>query len=233
MKQLCLIVLCAGSLLTPASADVMTSLLSATAAFSNPDAPRIDVWQDPSYWSVAFTAATFSGPLTQSLKFGTITLTNWGAVTGREHGNFAADLNLTIDLPFTAQPLLFTQPLALNALPGNGNGNTLNLLFSAPPSPRTFTVGNQVFTVVFDGFFAPGSTPQNPVATLFVSNRNPSGSASADLWGSVSSTALASTAVSSVAEPTAILLLGSVILLTALVCSRRRRTPRQDVAASQ
>jgi len=145
---------------------------------------------------------SFSGSTPGSFDFGSIVLTNQGT---RPEGTFGATLNLHLD--FTnpdGQSVDFEDGLQIVAQSGGGNsghGDQLWLNFQGYPDPQSFTVGSEIYAVTYDGFF---DSDHNPVTDLFVEN-NPGGTATAHLWGTI--TSVDPPAVAPVPEP------GSAVLL--------------------
>jgi hypothetical protein len=166
---------------------------------------------------VTFSGTSFSGSTPSSFNLGLITLRNF---SNQGNGVFTADLDLllTFTTPVGAT-VSFADGLQLTAQPGNGDGHgdSLELDFGGFPGPKSFTVGNETYTVSYDGFFDSAANNNTPLASLFVAN-SPGGTASAFLWGTITATDPASAAIP---EPASILLLGTVGVLVAGLGRRR------------
>ena len=224
-------VFCAGILLLPAYADNLSLSGSTSGQFSNPTGGSTasgNKW----YYSntsdyVSFDGVTlFTGQTPSSFEFGRITLTNYA---NGPDATFTADLNVIVN--FTdplGQMVTFSDGLQIIAKPGggqSGHGDGIDLAFHGFPGPQTFTVGKDVYTVSYDGFYNSATTNSVPVSSLFVAN-NPGGSAAAYLWGSVSAERLQTESLraplSAVPEPGSILLFATAAG-GAFVSFRRKR----------
>lgn len=221
----------------PAYADNMLVSGSTSGQFSNPTGGSTvsgNKWfYDDTADFVSFDGVSlFSGLTPSPFEFGRITLTN---LLNGPDAKFEAGLNLVIDFTLpSGQSLNFNDGLRITAKSEkekdkdkgkSSHGDRIDLAFHDLPEPKSFTVGNEVYTVSFDGFYDSATKNSSPVTSLFVSN-DPGGSASAYLWGSISSEQLHTESlrapISAVPEPGSILLLAT-IAGGAIASIRRKR----------
>jgi hypothetical protein len=168
---------------------------------------------------VTFSGVAFSGNTPLPFYFGSITLTN---TSSQPNGTFSADMNLAVNFTTpNGQVVNFVDALQISAQSGggaSGHGDTLS--FGSSPGPQSATSGAETYTVAYNGFFDSNLNMNTAVSSLFVAN-NPGGSATAYLWGTITSSPVAGTQ-SPVPEPGSVMLLGTVAGAIILALRRKR-----------
>src|SRR5262249_19324974 len=155
----------------PAHADIMPVGGGATGTFLNPTGGSTvsgNQWRyDGANGFVTFNGTTFSGFTSSSFNFGSIVLTN---LSSQPTGTFTADLDVTLSFTIPAGQIVdFTDGLQIQAQSGggeSGHGDGLILNYAGFPSPKTFSVGGETYTISYDGFYNSASNKNTSVPSL-------------------------------------------------------------------
>jgi hypothetical protein len=232
MRRISAAAILAAVLLIPGYADNMPVSGFTSGQFSNPTEESTasgNKWfYDKTSDFVSFDGVTLvTGQTPSPFQFGKITITNYENGPDEE---FTANLNLVIHFANPLGQLVhFSDELKITAKSGEGRrrrADGINFDFRNFPDPRSFTVGKEVYTVSFDGFYDGPTNSSSPRSSLFVPN-NPGGSASAYLWGTVTSESLHTESLrrplATVPEPGSIFFLATVAGGIVVSVRRRRR----------